>query len=1132
MKTQISKTFFSLVMGAILVFGFTFFADLTCSLAQEANEPQPPAETAPPDAAAAEPKEPAPADQRPEEPPSEERRESGRRDRDGGPPPGERRGDYDRRDDRRDNERRDGGRGGRGPESPFPPSPDGVNKMRFNIRLQPWRDVVELFAEQADLSLMAKTYPQGSFNYRDDEKYFTPDEAIDLLNQFLLLEEFTLVRKDKVLILYDLGAGGSLGTIPEFLVQTIFPDDLEKHGKFEIVRCQFTLKRITPDKIQTEIERILGPQGSMSIMPLSQTIQVTETVSNLLAIRDIIDKLDSVVDGSRNLRVFELKNVAADEALLITRNLMGVATEDQNFRAIADMSGKKIWLGGRSDMIEQGLEILEKIDKSYTVAESEWGPIQFKVFPIDTAELATVLAVCQTLLAENPKKGTRLSIDQGTNSLVAYAYLDDMKLIKNAIDAMQGDAARNEVIPLSKLTTASAVQMIEKFFTGDSSTVKAPIVEADASSKLLFVRGTSSQIRQIRELLALKGETFDVVSTTPRVPSGKPIRTISLSPSTAEMLIEQIQQVWDKSGIANEIKVVKPSAIAPAMKSDVAAPTFTTPAVMREEPAAQPDDRPERRFRRPPMFEEGGGFGSPVAPVPGGVPDANNNDVLQNNTQVEPVVELIDTLFGPPSPNFNRSTQNWNEGVPGVYRNVAFTRILEDEAQAARELSPEALQYLREAARNAATQQETKPTGKGAPIVLSIGPSGLMLASDDLEALDALEELIETLSNEAILTTPFLKPYYLQYLSADSASSMLNKLMGVSSSSSSSDSVVDESGAGLLLNVPGSLGTIYATGDVTITPDTRLNMIYVNANPVDHYTIEKKLLPVLDLGEGPEEVKRKSTPRMIQLKNMKADEAKELVQTAFADKMQGGAANRAGAAGARGAVPGGPQMGGPGGFNPQMMQQMMQQMQGGRNRGNTNAEEEEKMTLSVYTPTNALIVNAPEVLFNQVKAFLDEMETIAGELDMVTEVVVVKDINPQSLQAAISKISGSDSITMSGTVTQPRGATEINTTTGGVIATGVTTSGTGTTGGRGGFGGGGFGGGGFGGGGGGIGGLMGILGGGNRGPTMGGAAPAMGGGGTRTFGGAAPAMGGGTRTFGGGTQGGGNRSFGGQGGRR
>ncbi|MDZ4820731.1 MAG: hypothetical protein SGJ20_17330, partial [Planctomycetota bacterium] len=79
-------------------------------------------------------------------------------------------------------------------------------KLHFSSRHQPWREVLEWFAQQADLSLVADLIPPGTFNYQDSRGY-TPGEAIDLLNSVLLTKGFTLVRNNRMLMLINLADG-------------------------------------------------------------------------------------------------------------------------------------------------------------------------------------------------------------------------------------------------------------------------------------------------------------------------------------------------------------------------------------------------------------------------------------------------------------------------------------------------------------------------------------------------------------------------------------------------------------------------------------------------------------------------------------------------------------------------------------------------------------------------------------------------------------------------------------------------------------------------------------------------------------------------------------------------------------
>jgi hypothetical protein len=110
-------------------------------------------------------------------------------------------------------------------------------KLRFQFRFQRWADVLEWFAEQADLSLVLDAPPPGTFNFSDTREY-SPAEAIDLLNGVLLTKGYTLLRRGRMLLVINLKDG-----IPEGLVPQVTVEELESRGKFELVTVQFPLGR-------------------------------------------------------------------------------------------------------------------------------------------------------------------------------------------------------------------------------------------------------------------------------------------------------------------------------------------------------------------------------------------------------------------------------------------------------------------------------------------------------------------------------------------------------------------------------------------------------------------------------------------------------------------------------------------------------------------------------------------------------------------------------------------------------------------------------------------------------------------------------------------------------------------------
>ena len=157
-----------------------------------------------------------------------------------------------------------------------------LRKLQFNFGSQNWEDVLRWFAKQADLSLVMSSAPSGSFNYTDTNQY-TPSQAINLLNSILLTKGYTLVRRDKLLILVEVSGG-----IPDEILPRVTVDELEKRGSFEIVSVMFTLGAKPAATVMAEVKPLLGNYGKMALLPQSNQLLVTETVGKMKAINMLI----------------------------------------------------------------------------------------------------------------------------------------------------------------------------------------------------------------------------------------------------------------------------------------------------------------------------------------------------------------------------------------------------------------------------------------------------------------------------------------------------------------------------------------------------------------------------------------------------------------------------------------------------------------------------------------------------------------------------------------------------------------------------------------------------------------------------------------------------------------------------
>ena len=348
-------------------------------------------------------------------------------------------------------------------------------KLRFNFRYAPWKEVLDWFAQQAGMSLVMDAPPPGTCNITDDKEY-TPSEAIDLINSVLLLRGYMVIRNERMLIVINKADG-----IPPGLVQTITPDQLDQRGKYELVRVLFNLDKLTPEEAEPEIKKLLGPEGVVVSLPKSRQIMVTDTGGCLRAVRSLIQRVEdpqNVLSGE--IRTIELQQSPPEIVLPIVKQMLDIpddknVTADGSLRLAVDPSGRRIIATGKPEKIARLEEIVKVVD-----VVKPGGPQvgiattpQLVVYPITTADPQSVLAVLQTLLQGQPD--LHLALDAKTNALIALARPADHATIRATIDDMQHDARRMEVIRLRSVDPQLALAAIVKLFgiTTDPKTTPA-----------------------------------------------------------------------------------------------------------------------------------------------------------------------------------------------------------------------------------------------------------------------------------------------------------------------------------------------------------------------------------------------------------------------------------------------------------------------------------------------------------------------------------------------------------------------------------------------------------------------------------------------------------------------------------
>jgi type II secretory pathway component GspD/PulD (secretin) len=328
--------------------------------------------------------------------------------------------------------------------------------------------------------------------------------------------------------------------------------------------------------------------------------------------------------------------------------------------------------------------------------------------------------------------------------------------------------------------------------------------------------------------------------------------------------------------------------------------------------------------------------------------------------------------------------------------------------------SPKPAEEAKDDAKQEPPKQKSVP---GAEIVVTVGPGGIVIASEDLDALDEFEEMLEGVASQTASSGKEYTIFYLRYAKADLATELLQQALGGGGGSSDSggdgglmgdiaSSMLGGMGGGLLgglMGGGGGGGGSVSSGPVMLVPDNRLNAIIAQGRPAD-LDMAEQLLKIIDQESSPEDVQTVAKPRFIPVVNTTAAEMATVVRQVYSGRIAADANQ--------------PRQPSP--------EELIRALRGGRGgggggRGNDRKSEEQKMTIGVDERSNSLIVSAPDPLFQEVKLMVEQLDVAGSQKDEAIRVVSLKGTNPQLVEQALSSMLGDITVNRQGSDSSNRG---------------------------------------------------------------------------------------------------------------
>jgi hypothetical protein len=361
------------------------------------------------------------------------------------------------------------------------------------------------------------------------------------------------------------------------------------------------------------------------------------------------------------------------------------------------------------------------------------------------------------------------------------------------------------------------------------------------------------------------------------------VRVIPFSGDT-QTAVSEIRRLWPRLR-GNTIRVVTPSAVAPNLREPAQPPEAPSKDVPRV--AQKPQKPAETKPAESPPAENPPAESPPAQSPPAETKPAENpppenppakgppSEGEASEEDKKPAEESPKPAEAPQKPPPESSSlypagsavivthtcaaeESKPAAQPDVPKEAAQANQEKPKADTAQEQPPD--KPAPESAKQDSDPEKAKPPKAGSPIMIVPGKGSITIASDDEEALDQLQALLESMSPRAGSGSRNFIVFALQNTSAARVAETLQRLFRTDQT-----------------------GWRRGIGSVVVVPDERMNTVMVKASRSDRATIEG-LLKVLDSAELPETLPGRK-PKLVPLKNTEASRVEEVIREVFKSQL-------------------------------------------------------------------------------------------------------------------------------------------------------------------------------------------------------------------------------------------------------
>jgi type II secretion system protein D len=453
----------------------------------------------------------------------------------------------------------------------------------LEFREKQWKFVFEWLTDKTNLPLITPLQPPtGTFSMVvPANRKYSMAEIIDMINDGLLHHKYVMLRRPGSFTLVSADE-----KIPPELVPMIPLKELAEWGDTEIVKVIYPLKSLLAEETAPEAKKMMGPFSDVVPMVKANQLVLQDTAKNLRVVIAMLDDYEKNETGQSEALVYECRFIRAKEAEHELTKLLGA-----NVPAVAEQprftfqfpgggpGGGGPGGGGPAVAAAAGASAGSKRSRTVTVTSNEKLNTVSVSGPPDKIGLAkTFLAkldVGTTQVYKGPPAWNNYDVPAGNADVVVKILTDQYKsdpsvriymvnasrIMVLAMPEVHKEVADLINVPTTKTSTqvfgvgsidAEKAALWIKGMYNETKGV-APFIDADATRNCIIVKGTPSQVKEVKEII-------DALGGDPASQSGN-LRIISLGQGSAATLAEALRALLQQMRPENPLEVIQPNQL-------------------------------------------------------------------------------------------------------------------------------------------------------------------------------------------------------------------------------------------------------------------------------------------------------------------------------------------------------------------------------------------------------------------------------------------------------------------------------------------------------------------------------------------------------------------------------------------